>query len=180
MTTNPSLVSADGELRSRLQAREMEAVAEVYDDFGPAVYGLALRVTRHPDVARRVTREVFGHIWQHPDDFEPERAPMRVWINTLTHRSAVRWLRARSVVAADGERDESEPPGTGNGATGSALDALPDAQRQAIDMAYLDGLTYREVAESVGIPDVTAKARITLGMGRLADRLSPQVFERRQ
>lgn len=181
MTTNPSLVLAEGELRSRLLARDHDAVAEVYDDFGPAVYGLALRVTHRTDVAQRVTRDVFGYIWQHSDEFDPARASMRVWINTLTHRSSVAWLRRPSTGAVEpAHADDPTQVGSGFGAVGAALDALPDAQRQAIELAYLDGLTYRAVATRVGIPDVTAKARITLGMGRLADRLSPQIFERRQ
>ena len=58
-----------------------------------------------------------------------------------------------------------------------ALEVLPEAQRRALELAYFDGYTYRQVANVLGIPEGTAKSRLRLALGRIADSLDPEMSE---
>jgi RNA polymerase sigma-70 factor (ECF subfamily) len=53
------------------------------------------------------------------------------------------------------------------------IEALPDEQRTALRLAYFEGLTYRQVAEALGVPEGTAKSRLRLGMSKLRSLLGP-------
>ena len=61
----------------------------------------------------------------------------------------------------------------------TALDVLPEAQRQALELAYFHGYTYRQVADELGIPEGTAKSRLRLALARIAENLGPDMSERR-
>ena len=59
----------------------------------------------------------------------------------------------------------------------AALDVLPAEQRRAIQLAYFEGKTYRQVAEVLGIPEGTAKSRLRLGLRRVAAALEAEGAE---
>jgi RNA polymerase sigma-70 factor (ECF subfamily) len=59
----------------------------------------------------------------------------------------------------------------------AALDVLPLEQRACIDLAYFGGLTYRQVAEALDIPEGTAKSRLRLGLRRIAEELEAEGLE---
>ena len=58
-----------------------------------------------------------------------------------------------------------------------ALEVLPQAQRRALELAYFDGYTHREVANVLGIPEGTVKSRLRLALGRIADSLDLEMSE---
>ena len=170
------------ELVSRLVDGDETALARVYDLYAGQVYALAARVTRDDAAAEDVTQEVFVHLWEHPTAFDPERGTLRGWLVTLAHRRAVDCVRREE---ARRRRDRISAdyalalPDTADGAvTGvlgervrAALSRLPDEQRATILLAYFEGMTYRETARTLGIPEGTAKSRMRLGMQRLAGLL---------
>jgi RNA polymerase sigma-70 factor (ECF subfamily) len=175
-------VARDEELRARLAAGDETALAEVYDLFSPLVYGLARRVTSDADAAGDVTQEVFVGLWERPLAFDPAKGSLRTWLATLAHRRAVDWVRRES-------RHRRPPPATGregNGRPGveeevlegelaagvrRGLEGLPPNLREVLELAYYNGLTYREVAVRLGIPEGTAKSRIRSALARLAREL---------
>ena len=61
----------------------------------------------------------------------------------------------------------------------TALEVLPDAQRRALELAYFDGYTYRQVAKVLGIPEGTAKSRLRLALSRIAENLGSEMSEER-
>jgi RNA polymerase sigma factor (sigma-70 family) len=169
---------ADQELRQRLVDGDETALARVYDLYFPLVYRLAVRVTGDWAAAEDVVQEVFAHLWQRPEAFDPGRGSLRTWLGTLTHHTAVDWTRRersrrrrqRAVLPDDcADRD---PEGRALAAAvasrvRAAVAALPPAQRQAIQLAYFEGRTYREVAAILGIPEGTGKTRLRVGLRRI-------------
>ena len=165
-----------------LVARSSDAaLAELYDRFGRAAYALAVRVVRDAPLAEDVVQEAFLAIWRSASRYVPERAKAATWILTLVHRRAVDSVRRE-------ERRRSAPPEYDARASAEAsedvawmrlerervqraLARLPDAQREAIELAYYGGFTQSQLAERLGQPLGTIKSRIFNGLTRLRELL---------
>jgi RNA polymerase sigma factor (sigma-70 family) len=170
---------AEEELRLRLVEGDETALAGLYDRFRPMVYGLAARVTGDWSAAEDVVQEVFAEMWLRPEAFDPRRGSLRTWLGTLTHRRSVDWVRREEARRRRQRVAVPDPRGSADledRAVASAVAervrvavaALPAAQRLAIQLAYFEGRTYRQVAEVLGVPEGTAKSRLRLGLQRLA------------
>ncbi len=170
-----------------LTARSDEvALAELYDRYGRAAYGLALRVIRDEALAEDAVQEAFLAIWRGASRFIPERAKASTWIMTLVHRRAVDLVRREERRRAD-PLPEAEPESGGPSAAESvwlhlerervqeALSKLPDQQREAIELAYYGGFTQSELAERLGEPLGTIKSRMFTGLARLRELLESSV-----
>jgi RNA polymerase sigma-70 factor (ECF subfamily) len=174
--------SWEHELRDRLQAADESALQEVYDQYSSFVFGLAARVTGDVAAAEDVTQEVFLQVWQRPEVFDPARGTMRAWLGTLAHRRSVDHIRREEACRRRTLREAQAgmpPPDIEELAVALAtaervrlaVDALPEDQRAAVRLAYFGGKTYRQVATELGIPEGTAKSRLRIGLGRIADAL---------
>ena len=166
-----------------------EALAEVYRRHGGAVHGLARRVVGSDALADEVTQDVFVDLWKRPERFDPGRGALRTFLLTSAHGKAVDVVRSESSRRAREERTARETVVAGYDLdhyawdlavadrVKSAIGALPGAERQAIELAYFDGRTYREVAEILGEPEGTIKSRIRSGLRRLKGALVAQGVE---
>lgn len=171
-------------LLARLAAGERAALAELYDRFGALVYGVALRVVRDPSIAEEVAQEVFLWVWSNAGGFDRSRGSERAWLTTIAHRRAVDVVRSEQasrnrhtrVEQASAQRPFDEVAETVETRSEerevrAALDALTPIQRQAVELAYYGGMTYREVADTLGLPLGTVKTRIRDGLRRLSTEL---------
>ena len=174
-------VAADLAHLLRRSARgDEKAFAEVYDATSRTVFGIVLRVLRDRAQAEEVTQEVYVDAWRQAKRFDSTRGSASSWLNTIAHRKAVD--RVRSVERATArdqqhfERDAREPePDVSDLVVArdegrrvrDAMQQLPDAQRRALELAYFDGRSQREVAEFLEIPLGTVKTRIRDAMKRL-------------
>jgi len=160
------------------------ALAELYDRLGRVAYRLAFRVVRDERFAEDVVQEAFLALWRTAAAFRAERAKASTWILTLVHRRAVdlvrREQRRRAEPLQDGDLDEQdgEPSPEDNAwlqferaRVQAALGRLPDTQRQAIELAYYNGLSQSELAERLGLPLGTIKSRMFAGLARLRELL---------
>jgi RNA polymerase sigma factor (sigma-70 family) len=180
--------SAERSLARRLCAGDEMALAELYDDYGGFVYGLALRVIGDKQAAEDVTQDVFVTIWENPTRFDPERGTMRGFLGTMAHRRAVDVIRREEARRKRETKTSLEPkvePDLAENALRAAtcqlvreaVALLPAAQRQALELAYFQGHTYRQVAELLGIPEGTAKSRLRLALQRIAELIHPELSE---
>jgi RNA polymerase sigma-70 factor (ECF subfamily) len=171
-----------------LTARSDEAaLAELYDRYGRAAYGLAFRVLRDPALAEDAVQEAFLDVWRQADRFVPERARASAWLFTFVHRRAVDVVRREERRRTDPIESAPEP----GGATAEdeawlrlerervqhALRQLPDAQREAIELAYYGGFTQSELAERLGEPLGTIKSRMFSGLARLRELLEGETWQ---
>jgi RNA polymerase sigma-70 factor (ECF subfamily) len=179
---------AERVLVERLSGGDETALAELYDRYAPFVYGLAVRTLVDRQIAEEVTQEVFVSLWEHPRQIDPGRGTLRGFLGTLTHRRAVDAVRREEarrrrevrVAQRDGDVPDVADVVLRSDTTGrvrTAVEVLPDAQRQALELAYFDGYTYRQVAEVLGIPEGTAKSRLRLALTRIAEHLGPELSE---
>jgi len=172
-------------VRDRLIARDPSVLSDLYDQFGSYVFGLAARVIGDRHAAEDVTQDVFLSIWERPEAFEPSRGRLRTFLGTLAHRRAVDVVRREEARRRRAARDAATGvpiPDVGELAMAivaaeqvrAEVDRLPREQREAIELAYFGGRTYRQVAEELGIPEGTAKSRMRLGLSRIAQALEAQ------
>ena len=178
----------ESEVKARLVARDPSALTEMYDQFGSYVFGLATRVIRDRRAAEDVTQDVFLALWERPEAFDPERGRLRTFMGTVAHRRAIDHVRREEARRRRGARDAAGVlpiPDVDELAIAivtaehvrAEVEQLPVEQRQAIELAYFAGRTYRQVAEELGIPEGTAKSRMRLGLRRIADALAAKGME---
>jgi RNA polymerase sigma-70 factor (ECF subfamily) len=181
--------SGDAVLVARLAAGDEEALDEVWQRHGPLVFGLARRLTGDSSTAEDVTQEVFVTLWQQPERFDAQRGSLRAYLGVHAQRRAIDAMRR------DGRRTEREhrhhrlhptavaTPGDSaecselSGVVRNAIKKLPVEQREAVELAYFRGLTHREVATTLGIPEGTAKSRLRLAQTKLQTWLDPNLLE---
>jgi RNA polymerase sigma-70 factor (ECF subfamily) len=160
------------------------ALAEAYRRHGGAVFGLAKRVLNNPTEAEDVTQEVFLRLWNQPDRFDAARGSLRSYLLAQAHARAVDAVRSST---SRRQREAREAMRTAEAGydmqhevwdlavaeqVASAMGELPEEERRAIEMAYFDGHTYREVALLLGQPEGTVKSRIRNGMRRMRAALA--------
>jgi RNA polymerase sigma-70 factor (ECF subfamily) len=133
--------------------------------------------------AEDVTQEVFLRLWSEPDRFDPERGSLRSFLLAQAHGRAVDAVRSTSSRRAREARDAARTARAEYDLQHEAWDLaladqveramgeLSDDERRAIELAYFDGRTYREVARVLEQPEGTVKSRIRSGMRRLRDAL---------
>jgi RNA polymerase sigma-70 factor (ECF subfamily) len=158
---------------------DQSAFASVYDVLAPTVYGVVRRVLRDPSQAEEVTQEVFVEIWRQAARFDPSRGSVRTWAVTIAHRRAVDRVRSeqshrdRQVSVAAGAADAPASPEEGaleadeRRRARAAMATLPPQQREALELAFYDGLTHVQIAERLDVALGTVKTRIRDGLIRL-------------
>ncbi|WP_292814326.1 ECF RNA polymerase sigma factor SigK [Microbacterium sp. HA-8] len=169
-----------GELLVRIAQGDRDAFARLYDLLSSRVFGLILRVLVDRSQSEEVLQEVFLEVWQSADRFAPNKGQGRSWVLTMAHRRAVDRVRSSQAsvdrdvrvgfrdmeVAHDGVAEHVELRIEGQ-RVATALKTLPDAQREAITLAYYGGYSQSEIAALVGAPLGTIKTRMRDGLTRL-------------
>ncbi len=174
------------ELLGKVGERDRGAFSDLYDRVSGALLALALTLLNDRAEAEDVLQEVFLTVWNRAGSYDPGLGKAITWLMTVTRNRSYDRIRAtkrkrKAVERAAGEADvlgtaghegSQESTNERAGRIESVLHALPDAQREAIELAFLHGYTQTEVAERLAEPLGTVKARIRRGMLRLKELLS--------
>jgi RNA polymerase sigma-70 factor (ECF subfamily) len=176
------------ELMIATAAGDRYAFSELYDRLVPTVIGVATRVLRDRALAEEVAQEVMVEVWNKADRFEADRGSAAAWVATFAHRRAIDRVRSEQasrdrvdrVATRDRERAfdvvaEEVEVSLEHWQVRQALQTLSDVQREAIELAYFSGYTYRDVAAVLGIPEGTAKSRLRDGLARLRTALEERL-----
>lgn len=180
----PDAAPSDDEVLQRVARGDQAAFATLYDRFSGKVFGIVRRVVRDPSQSEEVTQEVFVEVWRQAPRFDLDRGSATTWILTMAHRRAIDRVRSeqksRDRQERVGLRDHVRPFDSvaetvevriEHQQVRHALAELTDLQREAIELAYYGGKTYREVAELLDTPLGTVKTRMRDGLIRLRDAL---------
>ncbi|NBM18874.1 sigma-70 family RNA polymerase sigma factor [Streptomyces sp. GC420] len=170
----------DRRMQQRLARGEAAALGELYDRFASLVHSLAHRVLGDEEAADRVTREVFGHVWENPDTYDPKLGSMRSWVATLAQRQAVKRLR-ESESASLREGGEGSPEALElkvlKASAAARADyirsSMPQPLREALELAYYKRRDYRQTAADLGVTEDEARRRLRLGLQLLSTANNP-------
>jgi RNA polymerase sigma-70 factor (ECF subfamily) len=191
-STRPHSAEADHldrELAQQAAGGDEQALAALYARYATPAFSLALRLVGDRESAEEIVQEAFMRVWKHAQSFDPQRGRFAGWLLSIIHNLAVNELRRRRSrpQVAPGADDlivslHETAPGPEALAWAAArrttireaLTQLPQAQRQAVELAFFRGLTQMEIAETLGDPLGTVKTRIRLGLQKLNRLLAAQ------
>jgi RNA polymerase sigma-70 factor (ECF subfamily) len=175
---------SDADLLLAIARGDQTSFAQLYDRVAGPVYGVIRRVLRDPSQSEEVAQEVLVEVWRTATRFDPDRGSATTWIMTMAHRRAIDRVRSeqasRDRDERIGRRDRVRPfdevsetveANLEHQEVRQALDHLTDLQREAVELAYYGGYTYREVAELLDAPLGTVKTRLRDGLIRLRDAM---------
>jgi RNA polymerase sigma-70 factor (ECF subfamily) len=168
---------SDVELSRRMRQRIPDAHAFVFRKWVGVVRSASFRILRSQDSVDDVVQRVFEELWRHPERYNPTRGPLVQYLAMQGRSRSIDLVRSeisRTRREHSDQADRHRSPGAldETGELSSWLECLPTGEREAITLAYLGQLTYREVALQLEIPPGTVKSRIRKGLIRLRTELS--------
>ena len=176
--------ASDVELVARCARGDDRALGLLYDRHGGPAFGLAVRILRDAALAEDAVQEAFMGVWRDAARFDRSRASASTWILSLVHHKAVdlvRRERARPADPTESVPDRAAPGDVVDDVDRAfereridvALERLPAAQREVLELAYFGGFSQSELAERLGEPIGTVKSRTHTALGRLRALLAP-------
>jgi RNA polymerase sigma-70 factor, ECF subfamily len=178
----------DPDLLARVVKGDQQAFSQLYDHSSTLLFTLAVRILGNREEAAELLQDVYLEVWRKVSRYDVGRGTPVAWLVTLTKSRAIDRLRARASrsyqtansvevgtvaeVADSGPSPfETQADQELRIAVGAAVAGLPQAQQQAIELAYYEGLSHAEIASRLNQPLGTVKTRIKLGMSKLRDSL---------
>lgn len=182
--SDPALVRAVSE-------GDEQALSDLYGRHAPMLLALARRILRTPEDAEEALQEAFVQAWERAGRYEASRSSVSTWLALLVRSRAIDRLRTRQVVDRTQSQAQREVSKTHASAEGvgrvlqderrqrvrKEMAALPDEQRRVLEMAFYEGLTQREIADTAGLPLGTVKTRTLLAMKKLRAALREEIRE---
>lgn len=176
---------ADQAALTRLARGDQNALAELYDRHARSIYSLALRILRERADAEDIVQEVFAQAWNQAGRFDTSRGAVAAWLLMMARSRAIdrlRSRRSRPETASDAAVVERMPDAAVRQdlqllsseqveLVKSALNGLPPPQREALELAYYEGLTHTEIADRLAEPLGTVKTRIRQAVIKLRESL---------
>jgi RNA polymerase sigma-70 factor (ECF subfamily) len=182
-------------LAARVARGDAAALEALYDRYASTILGVALKVIGDQGAAEDVLQETIWHVWRSADTFQSQRGSFTSWLFRIARNLAIDAYRRRNVRpqamsgVADPESvlEQIADPDTNvaeqtqailkNRQVRSALNALPQVQKQVIELAYFYGMTRQEIAEATGEALGTIHTRARLGLLKLREELDSAEFE---
>ncbi len=179
----------DVALLARVRDGDERAIEALHERYAGPLFSLARQVTRSERTAQDVVQEVFIAVWRSAERFDPAKGSVSAWLFALARHKAIDAVRRemtvqRRTVEADLALEEAPDDVDAEAwrriqgeRVRDAIDRLPPAQKEAVELAFFAGLTHVEVAERLEIPLGTAKTRIRTALLRLRDILGPALTD---
>jgi RNA polymerase sigma-70 factor, ECF subfamily len=178
----------DQALIAAIAAGDSNALELLYDRYASVVYRVALRMLKNRELAEDVVQEVFWRVWRRSASFANERGRVTQWLFGIAHNLCIdemRRMRARPApIYEDVEHpviqqlvdEQIDVPAMAwtteqRRVITEAMRELPEAQRQAIVLAYFGGMSHQEIATKLNRPLGTIKTRVRLGLHKLGGLL---------
>ncbi len=171
---NTEPIDSDLALIERVVARDEIALALLYDRYSGLVCAVVTRILRDASAAEEILQDVFHQLWRTAARFDPARGSLPGFLLVVARNRAISRLRQRgpdrieddssetleNTVAAPFSLETAIAQQQMMGKVKGALGALPVEQRQAVELAYFEGMTHSEIAKKTGDPLGTVKTRL--------------------
>jgi RNA polymerase sigma-70 factor, ECF subfamily len=170
----------DGDIAAGMRRRDPLAMEVLYDRYSRQAFGLAYRILGDGPSAEDVVQEAFMTVWRQAEKLDAARGKLQSYVLTVVHHKAIDVVRSRKNLAS--RQLSVDPPEVQQAGPDftervdaaldgekvrRALELLPDDQREAVEMAYYQGLTHSEMSERLGVPLGTVKSRLRLALDKM-------------
>jgi RNA polymerase sigma-70 factor, ECF subfamily len=183
--TAPMQPVADSALIERMRTGDEAALSTLYDRYAAMLFGMMMRILNDRGAAEEVLQDLFLQLWRNAGQFDASRGSLPAWLMVIGRNRAISRLRGRRdrEVLEEEEGDfagtfaspqniEDEAARAQMARTVSAaLAKLPAEQRQAVELAYFEGMSQSEIASKTGAPLGTVKTRVRTAMQTLRQML---------
>ncbi len=178
------------DLVARVAGGDQAAFEQLYEQSSPLLCTLVSRIVGNEGEAADLLQEVYLEVWRKASNYDHARGTPMAWLVTLARSRAIDRVRAlgsrgkgvtaslddtpaSDLIASNADAMEISAASERQALVWAALDRLPLVQRQAIELAYYEGLTHVEISGRLNVPLGTIKTRIRLAMEKLRDSLQP-------
>ena len=167
---------SDWSLLERVVRKDEAALSALYDRYSGLVFSEAKRILHDAGAAEEILQDLFYQIWRTADRFNAARGSLAGWLLVAARNRAISRLRRKKGKTEDLDENGVHLP-IDLGATVArnvllnkvrgVMGSLPEGQRQAVELAYFEGMSHTEIAEKTGQPLGTVKTRIRAAMETL-------------
>lgn len=171
--------SSDAELLAAVAAERMQALRLLHQRHAPWLRARLARRCADMDLVDDAIQDTFVAVWRDAHRFRPSGGEAAAWIWTIAIRKLISSLRRTAAPLAPGVVDviaesaeDAVLVGVEHGDLGTALARLSPDLRAAIQATVLDGLTTREAAHLLGVPEGTVKTRVMRAKAQLRGYLA--------
>jgi RNA polymerase sigma-70 factor (ECF subfamily) len=178
------LAAGEGDLLARLQRRDPQALAELYDRYGGMVFRLILRIVRDNGIAEDLVQETFLRAWNRAGGFDSGRGAVGAWLLTVARNRAIDYLRYqnRRTESSLGVNETEHPALFADMRSNpadfdlahhlkKAMERLSPQQREAIELAYFEGMSQTEIAQRMAQPLGTVKTWMRRALQQMREAL---------
>jgi RNA polymerase sigma-70 factor (ECF subfamily) len=176
----PDADRTDRDTMVRLASGDLGALDRLYEHYGAMAFSIAFRITGDRTTAEDVVQEAFLGAWRNAARYVDTRGTVRTWLLSIVHHRAIDAVRRRRPTTELPDVDTSLPVALtqpdawveveqrlDRDTVRAALESISNVQREAIELAYFNGLSQTEIAERTGVPLGTVKGRLRLGLAGL-------------
>ena len=172
-------------LLARVALGDQRAFAEVYRQSASHLYGVAVRIVRDGSIAEEILQEAFVSVWHHAGSYDAAKSKPITWLTSIVRNRCLDQRRRRELdtVTLAGSDDDDAPawdaPSGGPGpvelllaaadarSVRDCVDTLEPAQKQAVALAFFQGLSHGELAAHMRVPLGTVKSWVRRGLEKL-------------
>lgn len=161
----------------RLQTKDKSVISDLYDEYAPSLYGIALRIVQSEAIAQDIVQETFIKVWKNSTSYDGKKGTLFTWLLNITRNGAIdktrsaAFRRGRLAVPVDEELKNNGQWSTAQNTDQIGLKAfvnqLEEKYREIIELAYFQGYTQQEIAEHLELPVGTVKSRARIGLREL-------------
>jgi RNA polymerase sigma-70 factor (ECF subfamily) len=171
-------------LLAKVALGDQAAFSALYRQTSSHLYGVAVRILREGAAAEEVLQEAFVSVWHHAGSYEAAKSQPLTWLSTIVRNRCLDQLRRReldtvTMTIDDEDGKEFDLPsgdptpvemllaGAAAQSVRDCVDALDAGQKQAIALAFYQGLSHAELADHLRQPLGTVKSWVRRGLERL-------------
>jgi RNA polymerase sigma-70 factor (ECF subfamily) len=160
-----------------LQQQNKESISQLYDQYGPTLYGIILKIVQHEEIAKDVLQEVFVKIWKNGARYDTKKGSIFTWMLNIARNTAIDKTRSASFRQKGKIQDLDQTVYNNTSLTTeqntdviglkSFVNGLDEKYREIIDLVYFRGYTQKEVEKHLNIPLGTVKSRVRIALREL-------------
>jgi len=150
----------DRQMWEAIRRKDANAFDTLYRSYGSGLQGFLKQFLGSRQAAEDVMQETFASIWQHPNGFDPERGTLRSYVFGAGRKRAAEWWRKQKPESHSATELVEGCKAETQSLIGNAFDKLPAEQRTILWLREVEGQSYAELAEILGIPEGTVRSRL--------------------